>query len=230
LLAGPAAAQEPFSFVVEATPSRERTPKAEPLSLLAGPQLTPLAGGRWTSGLFTVLGVEDLRYDRLDGRQTRQTEVLVDLARSSRLTVAIGSGARFEVSGDKVLLTRVGVTGGPPANRVVANLVFERPLSGMRDRLDMITTAAWTTQIASGIDLGVEGLAKDLEGLWNPHESDGGARVFLGPSFGVRVPSERWAFHVTAGADLRASRSDVLQLRSVGSSFAMQLSATYGFR
>jgi hypothetical protein len=231
LLAWPASAQERFSFVVATPrPDEERIPTAKPVSMLAGPQLDPLAGGRSTSGRFTVLGVEDIRYDRRDGRQTRQTELLMNVAHTSALAFAIGSGVRHEGVGTNVLLTRVGLMAGSTTNRLVTNVVFERPLSGARDRLDVMTTAGWHRRISRRVDLGVEGLAKDLEELWDPHESDGGARLFLGPSLGLGDREQPWAFHITAGADIRASHSDVVPRGSGKSSLAMQVAATYGFR
>jgi len=68
-----------------------------------------------------------------------------------------------------------------------------------RDAVDLITTFGWARKLASGIALGVEGLAEDLEGFWDPNEAEGGARLLVGPSLHVAPAGRSWQFNATGG-------------------------------
>src|SRR5438876_8812845 len=46
-----------------------------------------------------------------------------------------------------------------------------------------------------------------MEGLWDPNEAEGGAHIFFGPIIALDSPGRNWTFHVTAGADVRASQT-----------------------
>jgi hypothetical protein len=70
-----------------------------------------------------------------------------------------------------VLLTRVVLERPSGGGRLVGNVTFERPLSGDRDAMDVITTVGWNRRVTEGLHLGFEALAEDLEGLWTPNEA-----------------------------------------------------------
>jgi hypothetical protein len=159
-------------------------------------------------GRITLLGLEDARFDRIDSRHARQTEVLVRLSKpSAAVTLAAGSGIRREGSGVDVLLTRLVVEKTSDGSRLSGNVVIERPLSGPRDAMDVMTTVGWTRRVSQRVHVGLETLAQDMEGLWDPNEADGGAHIFFGPTIELDSPGRNWTFHVTAGADVRASQT-----------------------
>jgi hypothetical protein len=46
---------------------------------------------------------------------------------------------------------------------------------------------------------GIESIGQDLEGLWDPSEADGGARLLVGPSLHARSRHATWAASLTVG-------------------------------
>jgi hypothetical protein len=216
-----ASAQQPFSFVITAPERGAAQTAADRVTAFAGRQLDPLVGVESRFGRITLLGLEDARFDRIDSRHARQTEVLVRLSKpSAALTLAAGSGIRREGSGVDVLLTRLVVEKTSDRSRLSGNVVIERPLSGPRDAMDVMTTVGWTRRVSQRVHVGLETLAQDMEGLWDPNEADGGAHIFLGPTVELDSPGRNWTFHVTAGADIRASQTDRSSdaLRALGQS------------
>jgi hypothetical protein len=198
-------AQQPFSFVVT-DPGRGATEShPEPLTAFAGQRLDPLFGVESSIGRFTLLALEDSRFVRRDPRQARQAEFLVGVLKpSAPFHLAIGGGIRHESGGVDVLLTRVVLERPSGGGRLVGNVTFERPLSGDRDAMDVITTVGWNRRVTEGLHLGFEALAEDLEGLWTPNEAEGGARLFIGPALAYELPAHTWTLHLTTGGEVAA--------------------------
>src|SRR5262249_29153451 len=85
--------------------------------------------------------------------------------------------------------------------RLQGSVVLERAASSRtRDAADLVTSLGWSRPIDEGMSFGVESIAQDLEGLWNPTEADGGAKVLVGPSFHAQSHNGSWAATVIAGA------------------------------
>ena len=70
-----------------------------------------------------------------------------------------------------------------------------------------ITSLGWSRRIDNRISVGVESIGQDLEGLWNPAEADGGAKLLVGPSFHAYSKGGDWSTSVIAGPVVRTPRS-----------------------
>jgi hypothetical protein len=81
------------------------------------------------------------------------------------------------------------------------SLVLERALwsSVRRDAADVVTSLGWSRPVASRLSLGVEGIGQDLEGFWNSAETEGGAKLLVGPSLRAQSKSGDWTASFTAG-------------------------------
>lgn len=142
-------------------------------------------------------------------------EVLVSLTdpARTRLSLAAGGGVLHEAQGTNVLLVRVAAAHESATWRLHGNMLLQKPLSGgrnaadlvARDAADLITSVGWARRITPSVALGVEGVAEDLEGFWNPMEAEGGARLLAGPSIHIARPGRRWQFTATGGPMLHPS-------------------------
>lgn len=231
-LAAPAWAQQPFSVVVT-TPERTAQPRTDPVTLVTGQRLDPLSGAETTFGRLTVVALLDSRFDGRDSRQSRQAEALVNVLKpSSSFTVSVGGGVRHEAGGVNVLTTRLVADKSSFGGRLTGNVLFERPLAGNRDAMDVITTIGWMRRVSPRVHLGVETLAEDLEGLWTPHEAEGGAHLFVGSAVRLEPAARSWMLQLTAGADMRAASTQRSSdaVREVGRpGFVMRVSASRSF-
>jgi hypothetical protein len=54
---------------------------------------------------------------------------------------------------------------------------------------------------------GVEFIGEDLEGFWEAAETEGGARILVGPSIRIAPPNKRWQVSVAGGPMIHASQS-----------------------
>jgi hypothetical protein len=135
-------------------------------------------------------------------QSSQSGEVLVSLLAPSKTgtSLAAGGGLLHEAEGTNVLLTRVTASRETPSWRLHGNVVFEMPLAAPgRDAVDIITTVGWARRLTPAVALGVEGLGEDLEGFWDPHEAEGGARVLVGPALHIAPGGRRWQFSATGG-------------------------------
>ena len=151
------------------------------------------------------------------------------LLEQRRVSLTIGSGVRRERDGAEFLIARATAATSLGASRLVGHVTMEQSRSAGRDRLDLVTAAGWTRPVSRTLRVGAEAIGEDLEGLWDPHEADGGARLFAGPSVEFHA-SQRTVGRVTAGTDLRGSGAGSMstpgQMR-VG--LAMRATVTVGF-
>jgi len=71
----------------------------------------------------------------------------------------------------------------------------------------MIASVGWMRPVGARVNVGLEGIGQDLEGLWDPGEADGGAKLLVGPSVRTRSAAGHWEAALTAGPAIhRASR------------------------
>ena len=89
-----------------------------------------------------------------------------------------------------------------------ANVLFEKPMSGDRDAVDLITSAGFGRRFGTAVTMSVEAVGQDLEGFWDPEEKEGGARLMVGPSLSVAPPTARWQLTLGGGPIVRATRSN----------------------
>jgi hypothetical protein len=153
---------------------------------------------------WTVRSVESLTILPIGagGRPTfDQIDVVRPLFSRGSIAVAGGGGFRQEYDGSEVLIGRVlaGYRLGP--GQLQGSLVMERIVSSAirHDAADVVTSVGWARPIGRRVSVGIEGIGQDLEGLWNPAENDGGAKLLVGPSVHTQSINGRWTASLTAG-------------------------------
>ena len=167
-------------------------------------------------------------------RTSQQGELLYSVLRSPvrQGSLAVGFGMRHESAGVNVLLGRIAAGRMFDAWRVDGNALFEKPFSGGRDAVDLITTAGVARRVLPSVHVGVEMIGEDLEGFWEADEAEGGARLLIGPSIRWAPPAARWQLSVAGGPVVHATRSNSSSdaSRSLARSrYALRLSLAYGF-
>jgi hypothetical protein len=174
-----------------------------------------------------MMGSSEAGRSRLSG----QVEVFRKLTgERARLQLAVGLGGGRDYSGTGAALGRVVVGGIWARNTVVTNIRLERAFGNRRrDALDLNTTVGFAHAVTSGIRLGVEGVAEDLEGIVESDEAEGGAKLMLGPSLALGSPKSAWGLTLTGGPVFRLSRSTVSgsasgASRTLGNGFVLRTS------
>ncbi|MGE5242855.1 MAG: hypothetical protein ACM3SQ_01325 [Betaproteobacteria bacterium] len=158
-----------------------------------------LSASRWT--VRSIASITTLPVDG-HGRPTfQQVEVVRRLFSTGSISVAGGGGIRQEWDGTRVLVGRVLAGSDLGRGRLQGSLVMEHTLSSplIHDGADVVTSLGWSRRIGDRFSAGVEGIGQDLEGLWNPAEVDGGAKLLVGPSLHIQSKSGAWAASFTAG-------------------------------
>lgn len=163
---------------------------------------------------FTLVASGGLATTRTSGA----VELLANvLPANSRAFAAFGLGGMIDYSGSGVALGRVtaGVRG--PQWEVAGNLRLEKSLaaaSAQRDALDVITSAGVSRRFGRALRVGLEAVGEDLEGIFDPSEAEGGAKLLLGPTFAI-APNAHWQLILGGGPVLRLSQSSVIEDPSV---------------
>jgi len=157
-----------------------------------------------SSPRWTLRSITSLTTPPIDGRERptfQQIEIVRPVLSIGSLNVAGGGGFRQEWDGTRVLIGRVLAGSDLGRGRLQGSLVLERCVSSTlrHDGADVITSLGWSRAIGSRVSAGVEGIGQDLEGLWDPAEADGGAKLLVGPSLHAHSPSGNWVASVTAG-------------------------------
>lgn len=173
----------------------ERVEQAVGVRATFGPSLTLLA----RTGIATGAG---------DTRVSPRAELLASRSVGGTVRVAAGLGYAREYSRTDVMLARVAVGRATSRSMMHGNLMIEKPFSGDRDAVDLITTVGAGRRVGSALTVSIEAVGQDLEGFWDPNEKDGGARLMVGPSLAIAPPAARWQLTVGGGPIVRATRSD----------------------
>jgi hypothetical protein len=128
-------------------------------------------------------------------------EIVRPVFSTGGMSLAAGGGIRQEWDGTRVLIGRVLAASAIGQGRLQGSLVIERVVSSAlrHDSADVVTSLGWSRRIGNRLSVGAEGIGQDLEGLWNPAEADGGAKLLVGPSLNVQSRRGDWAASVTAG-------------------------------
>ena len=158
-----------------------------------------LARPQWT--LRSITSVTELPVSG-HGRPTfQQIEIVRPLFSNGSVSVAGGGGVRQDWDGSRVFIGRMLARSEVGNGQLQGGVVLERAVSSplKRDAADVITSLGWSRRVGRGTSLGIEALGQDLEGLWNPAEADGGARLLVGPSFHAQSRSAKWAASLIAG-------------------------------
>ena len=154
-----------------------------------------------TRGRFTLLGRAGLVSAGSSYQSSQAGEVLVSVFEpgAASFNLAAGGGVQHEAGGVDVLLGHIVAGRESDTWRLHGNLLFQKPLASDRDAVDLITTFGWARKLTPAVALGVEGLAEDLEGFWDPNEAEGGARLLVGPSLHIAPTGRSWQFNATGG-------------------------------
>jgi hypothetical protein len=164
----------------------------------------------------------------------QQIEVVRPLLSIGATALAGAGGIRQEWDGTQVLIGRLLVRSDIGQGVIHGSLVMERATSSplRHDTADMVTSLGWSRRIGRRSSIGIEGLGQDLEGLWNPGEADGGAKLLVGPSIHAESLSGHWVANVTAGPVMHrlptAQPTDpVARYPSTGHHFGVFVSASW---
>ena len=154
-----------------------------------------------TRGRLTAIGRVGLVAAGSSYQSSQAGELLVSLVDPARsaFAFAAGGGVQHEAGGVDVLLGRIVGGRETAAWRLHGNLLFQKPLASDRDAVDLITTLGWARKLTPAIAPGVEGVAEDLEGFWDSEETEGGARILLGPSLHIAPVGRAWQVTATGG-------------------------------
>jgi hypothetical protein len=186
---------------------------------------------------FTLLAASVLA-DAGDGTHAGyRGEALFDLQpdpeRSLRL--AVGGGARREISGVNVMLGRAVVGFESQRFRLLGNLLIEKPFEEERDALDLITSLGFGWKLKPTLTLGFETVGEDLEGLWDEEEAEGGAKLFFGPVAHWTLPSHHLQVTLGGGPVLNVRPTSITSTaeRPLGagdrSGYTVRASVAYSF-
>src|SRR5262245_26275749 len=133
---------------------------------------------RWT--LRSIAGMTTLPVGNQRRPNLRQVEVIRTAYATGTFSVAAGGGIREDWDDTRTLLGR-GLTGVDfGGGRLQGSLVMQHVVSSPRlerDAADVVTTVGWSRRVGDRFSAGVESIGQDLEGLWDPAEADGGARL-----------------------------------------------------
>ena len=151
--------------------------------------------GRLT--LLTRFGMSDVGSAY---QSSQSSELLYSVPRlGGAVALAAGGGVLHEPGGTNVLIGRLAAGHNANSWLLHGNMVFHKPLSSGRDELDVVTTVGWARKLTPAVSLGAEMVGEDLEGFWEPNESEGGARLLVGPSLRISPAGRRWQLIATGG-------------------------------
>ncbi|MCC8423697.1 hypothetical protein [Mucilaginibacter sp. UR6-11] len=172
---------------------------------------------------FTLYANADLGFARNGGTSSaQQFEVIRDFVGGKTTYGArfgLGIGANRDFSNVGAMFSRVTASFDAPTWRIGGNLRFEKAFSSKRDGIDLVTSVGYQHRIVGSLFAGVEAVGQDLEGFWEADETEGGAKLLIGPSINVAPVNSRFSFSVTGGPVFYATHSTVVAsgaIRDVG--------------
>jgi hypothetical protein len=190
-----------------------------------------LSSSRWS--VRSITSMTTLSVGSRDRPTFQQIEVVRPLFSAGSLSIAGGGGIRQDWDGTRTVIARLLAGSDVGRGRLQGSLVMERAVSSplRHDAADVVTSLGWSRRIHDRVSVGVEGIGQDLEGLWNPAEADGGARLLVGPSLHAQSKRGDWAATFTAGPVVHtpsvASAQQLPASTSVGRHFGIFASASW---
>ena len=160
-------------------------------------------------GSFTLLAHAGLALNNGTSRSMQHAELLADILNGSEAVVQLsaGAGMRHEYGGTNVIVARALVGKQFTSWNITGNLLLEKPLSSLRDEIDLMTTLGCSYTLSSLFHIGIEAVGQDLEGFWDDEEAEGGATLFAGPTVGVLIPGSNLQITLGGGPIIRATTS-----------------------
>ncbi len=101
---------------------------------------------------------------------------------SHYLDLNLGAGYVFDYLGDHVPRIRMSVGRSFGDFHTILSALAEIPVNEERDEVDLMLSLAGSYSITPWYRQGLELCVEDMEGLWEPEESEGGAKFLLGPT------------------------------------------------
>jgi len=143
----------------------------------------------------------------------QQAEVMKDFIGGKNVTgfrIGTSLGLRHEFNSDVTALSRFNAAYESHSWKFATNIRLEKVFDSERDGLDVISTFGVLKQINGSLFGGIEAVGQDLEGFWQTDETEGGARILVGPSLNYVPQGSRLAFSVCAGPIIQATHSSII--------------------
>lgn len=99
----------------------------------------------------------------------------------------LGVGYLYDYRGDNVPRVRAALGRSFGRFDMLLGGVIELPTGANRDEADVMLSLAGSYSVTDWYRQGLEFCAEDVEGLWDPQESEGGAKFLLGPTAYFKV-------------------------------------------
>ena len=134
-----------------------------------------------------------------DVKSLQQIEALRDFIggnRPSGFRLGASLGFRREFNNDKVALSRIAAAYENINWRFGGNVRFEKAFDKDRDGVDVISSIGIHRQISGELFGGIEAIGKDLEGIWENDEAEGGARLLVGTSLNFTPVTYRFSLTI----------------------------------
>jgi hypothetical protein len=142
---------------------------------VAGDRLEQAVGVRAAIGTSViVLARTGMSSSGGDARISPRGEVLLSRPAGKSVRLAAGVGYAREYSRTDVMLARFGVGRTTSRSMVAGNVMLEKPMSGSRDNMDVITSMGAGRRVGSATTVAVEAIGQDLEGFWDPQPAGNG--------------------------------------------------------
>lgn len=144
-------------------------------------------------------------------RASGAVELLANLVPGgSRAFAALGFGGMLDYGGSAVALGRLAGGLHSPQWELAGNVRLEHSFASARarDGLDVVTSVGVSRRLGPPLRVGLEAVGEDLEGLFDPNEAEGGAKLMLGPTV-VIAPASHWQLFLGVGPVVRLSQSMV---------------------
>ncbi len=161
---------------------------------------------------FTLIGSMGIGLSGNSGTKTfQQVELVREFFANTNVSgsfkIGGGLGFRREFSNDKVLLSRITANYESVNWRLGANMRLEKAFGKQRDGLDIISSVGIHHQINNELFAGIEAVGQDLEGFWETNETEGGARLLVGPSLNFTPQTSKFLFSVCGGPIIYATHN-----------------------
>jgi hypothetical protein len=111
--------------------------------------------------------------------------------RKSPFGLVVSGGFLRELGTANGFFGRVAGTFDVARLRLGTTLHAERVLAAGRDAVDVLVMAGASYRVFGPLRAGVEYVAQDLEGFFDPEEAEGGVRHFVGPTASLALAEER---------------------------------------
>ncbi len=120
-----------------------------------------------------------------------------------------GLGARRDFSSDFSVLGRITSEYMVSRWTLGGNALLEKVLAGHHDAIDVLLSMGCHYRFTGNFYGGVEAIGEDLEGFWDKHEAEGGAKLMVGPSLNLMPSESKFSFSVSGGPVILATKNEV---------------------